>query len=236
MLIPKQHGAWAMLVIPFTLSMMAGGSTFWHIPLFIGWLFLYLATYPLSMLMRKKKKKNYQKWAIIYSAIALLCLLPLLFVQAKLLYFGLAMIPFFFINMYFAKQNKERAFTNDVIAILVFCLGGLASYFLGANALTKEAWILFIYSFIYFLGVTFYVKAMIREKKNMKYKYYSWGYHLLLPFIALSLGAGWGTVGYVPSVFRAWYLYGKKVTIMQVGVIEIINSILFFIFMVIFVV
>ncbi|ANF38517.1 membrane protein [Bacillus sp. CN2] len=39
-MIPKQHGAWAMLLIPFLLGMVKGGPVFWHIPLFLGWLFL----------------------------------------------------------------------------------------------------------------------------------------------------------------------------------------------------
>lgn len=35
-LIPKQHGAWAMLLIPFLLGMVKGGPVIWHIPLFLG--------------------------------------------------------------------------------------------------------------------------------------------------------------------------------------------------------
>lgn len=41
-LIPKQHGAWAMLLIPFCLGTVKGGAVLWHIPLFLGWLFILL--------------------------------------------------------------------------------------------------------------------------------------------------------------------------------------------------
>ena len=61
MVIPKQHGAWAMLLIPFLLGMLAGHPTIWHIPLLIGWLFLYLATFPFIMYVRKKKRDLYEK-------------------------------------------------------------------------------------------------------------------------------------------------------------------------------
>ena len=34
LVIPKQHGAWAMLIIPFLLSVILGKPTMYHIPLF----------------------------------------------------------------------------------------------------------------------------------------------------------------------------------------------------------
>ena len=80
MVIPKQHGAWAMLLIPFLLGMLAGHPTIWHIPLLIGWLFLYLATFPFIMYVRKKKRDLYGKWALIYGAIATISLIPILVV------------------------------------------------------------------------------------------------------------------------------------------------------------
>ncbi|WP_191663919.1 YwiC-like family protein, partial [Bacillus pseudomycoides] len=43
LVVPKQHGAWGMLLIPFILSVILGKATFYHIPLFIAWLFIYLA-------------------------------------------------------------------------------------------------------------------------------------------------------------------------------------------------
>ncbi|MFS0783716.1 YwiC-like family protein [Bacillus sp. 1P06AnD] len=234
MLIPKQHGAWAMLFIPFALEMLAGGSTVWHIPLFAGWLLLYLATYPLTLLCKKQRKKKqlYQKWALIYSLLAIVCLLPILWVHFRMVYFGLVMAPMFLINLYYAKKNRDRAFLNDLAAIAAFCVGGLASYYLGAGKLTKEAWVLALHSFLFFLGTTFYVKTMIREKKNKMFKYYSWGYYILLPFIILAIGGGWKTIAYVPSMLRAWFLYGRTLPIMTIGIIEIAVAVLYFLGMV----
>ena len=36
LVIPKQHGAWAMLIIPFLLSVILGKPNMYHIPLFLG--------------------------------------------------------------------------------------------------------------------------------------------------------------------------------------------------------
>ena len=231
MVIPKQHGAWAMLLIPFLLGMLAGHPTIWHIPLLIGWLFLYLATFPFIMFVRKKKRDLYGKWALIYGTMATISLIPILFIKISMVNFGLVMIPLFLVNIYFAKKNKERAFLNDLVAILVFCIGGLASYYLGTGKLSQITWYIFSYCFLYFLGTTFYVKTMIREKNNLTFKYYSWGFHLLLPFIILGTNGGWAVIAYIPSILRAFILNKIKLSVMQIGIIEIINSLFFFITM-----
>ena len=58
LVIPKQHGAWAMLIIPFLLSVILGKPTMYHIPLFLAWFFIYLATYPFLMYINKNGKKS----------------------------------------------------------------------------------------------------------------------------------------------------------------------------------
>ncbi|MDQ0227420.1 YwiC-like family protein [Metabacillus niabensis] len=228
LLLPKQHGAWAMLIIPFILGSDAGGFSFLHIPLFIGWLSLYLATYPILMYVKGKKKEYYFKWSSIYLGFALVFLVFVLIFKWQMLLFGLAMVPFFFINIYFEKKKKERAFVNDVIAICVFCIGGIASFYLGTGYFNKEAFFIALLSFLFFLGSTFYVKTMIREKKNRRFHYYSWCYHLLLIVgIFLLVEEKQIILAYIPSTIRAFLLVGRKPTIMQVGILEIINSVIF---------
>jgi hypothetical protein len=64
--LPKQHGAWAMLIIPFWLGVIEGEFMWKHVPLFFGWLLLYLATYPMLLLFKKKKLQFYTKWTLVY--------------------------------------------------------------------------------------------------------------------------------------------------------------------------
>jgi hypothetical protein len=230
LLLPKQHGAWAMLMIPFILGIGAGEFSVMHIPLFIGWLFLYLATYPMLMFVKGKKKTLYLKWSIIYLFIALIFLAIILIYEWKMFYFGLTMLPFFLINTYFAKKKKERAFVNDVTAIVAFCVGGVASYYLGTGSFDQTALFIAFLSFLFFLGSTFYVKTMIREKKSQSFRWFSWSYHiLLLIFILLFVNPIMISLAYVPSAIRAFVCYSQKLSIMQVGILEIINSVYFLI-------
>jgi hypothetical protein len=223
-LIPKQHGAWAMLIIPFALGAYAGGFSWLHIPLFFGWLFLYLATYPMLMVIKNKRKEYYLKWSLAYLLPAMILLMIPLIYDFALIYFGLAMMPFFLINIYYAKKKNDRAFLNDLAAIAAFGIGGLASFYIGQGNLNATAWEIYIFCLLFFVGSAFYVKTMIREKKNTMYKWASWGYHLLLIAGLVISGYPLLIIAFVPSVIRAMYLYGKSLSVMKIGVLEIVNS------------
>lgn len=231
--LPKQHGAWAMLLIPFWLGVAATDFMWQHIPFFFGWLLLYLATYPLLLLFKKKKISFYTKWTIIYLIPALLLLLIPLFSRPPLIFFGLAMVPFFLVNAYFSKRNHDRALLNDFSAILVFSIAGAASGFLAAGRISDLLALVFISSVMFFVGTTFYVKTMIREKRNKQFKWISWGYHLIVPIIWAAIGQWIVAIANFPGLVRAIAFYGKPYSAKKVGILEIINAFAFFIIMLI---
>ncbi|WP_134704028.1 YwiC-like family protein [Ammoniphilus sp. YIM 78166] len=234
LLMPKQHGAWAMLIIPFALGVTAGNPTWLHLPLFIGWLLLYLASYPLLLAVKGKNIGYYVKWATIYMGLALIALaLPILQVK-ELIAFGVAMIPFLLINSYFSKANQDRALVNDLCAIAAFGIGGLASYFVGTGQLDLTAFWVWSLSVLFFVGSTFYVKTMIREKQNPMYQWLSWGYHIVLVAGCWVAGLPLLALAYAPSAVRAIGLYGRKMSVIKVGVLEIVNSVYFLLILVFF--
>ena len=232
MVLPKQHGAWSMLLIPFLLGVIAGMPRWEHIPLFLSWLFLYLATTPLLTFIKlKRRKKIYLRWFLIFFALGISFVIYPIFTDMKLIYFGIAMIPFFLINMYFSKIKKERALANDIAAIIVFAIGGLAAYFYGTESLDLVAFNIFFHTLLYYIGCTFYIKTMIREKKNIKYKYISYGYHLGLILLLFAINQAIFILAYIPGIVKAIVLYGKKIPIKTIGIIEIVNALYFFIVM-----
>ncbi len=227
--LPKQHGAWAMLIIPFWLGVISGGFKWQHIPFFIGWLFLYLGTYPMLLLFKKKKISYYTKWTLIYMVPAIVLLLIPLFDRSSFIYFGLLMIPFFIINAYFSFSNQDRAFLNDFSAICAFSVAGLASSYVGIGTITVNTMIFtFLSSILFFTGCTFYVKTMIREKKSTSFKWLSWIYHIILTATWLFFGYWIVAAAFIPSLVRAITFYGKKLSPKQIGIYEIVNSAIFF--------
>jgi hypothetical protein len=227
--LPKQHGAWAMLIVPFWLGVVTSGFLWQHIPFFFGWLLLYLATYPMLLLFKKNKLAIYKKWTFIYSVPALLLLLIVLFAKPSIVYFGLMMVPFFIVNAYFSSKNQDRAFLNDVSAIFAFSIAGLASSYLYNGKITEETLLVFVVCILFFIGSTFYVKTMIREKKNETFKWISWSYHIVVPVVWAIFGEWFIVMAFLPSLVRAFYMYGKPFSPKQVGIFEIINSMVFFI-------
>jgi len=101
LIIPKQHGAWGMLLIPFILGVLIGKGTWYHIPLFLAWLFVYLATYPLLMYVKHPRKKYYLYYFFLYFSVACVFAIVALIYEWRILLFSIVMLPCFFINIYF---------------------------------------------------------------------------------------------------------------------------------------
>lgn len=226
--LPKQHGAWAMVIVPYWLGVIASGFVWQHIPFFLGWLLLYLATYPVLLLFKKKHVPYYTKWALIYFIPALLLLLIPLWTRPSIIYFGLAMIPFFIINAYFSSKNDDRAFLNDISAIFSFSIAALASGYLAIGEINKPILLVFIASILFFVGTTFHVKTLIRERNNLTFKRVSWTFHLLIPILWLAFGHWVIALAFLPSLIRTIYYYGKRLKMSKVGIIEISNAAVFF--------
>ncbi|WP_367576424.1 YwiC-like family protein [Shouchella clausii] len=56
--IPREHGGWAMISVPYIIGMMAAQPVLLHLPLFLAWLLLYLASYPLLQALRRGARKK----------------------------------------------------------------------------------------------------------------------------------------------------------------------------------
>ncbi|WP_210617654.1 YwiC-like family protein [Mammaliicoccus lentus] len=223
---PNQHGVWSMIVLPIAFGIAVGGFSFLHLLLYLGVLAVYFMSDQVFFYLKKRKKqKGYLYTAGIFLIVVLISFIPIVFLRPETFYIFFLMIPLSLVNAYFAKKKNERAFTNDLIAVIIFCLFGIISTLLNQSLLDVNKWFtVFIISFLYFFGTILYVKTMIREKKSQKYKWSSWLYHAFIVLIGLLIHPII-MVMYIPSLVRAIVLYGRKIKIMHVGMIEIANSV-----------
>ncbi|WP_459911018.1 YwiC-like family protein [Desulfotomaculum defluvii] len=226
--LPKEHGAWAMLVVPFVVGVVTNGPTWLHLPLFIGGFFFYLSSYPLLMIIRNSNKTNiFGKWLAIYAITGAVFLLIPLYFHWELLALGLLLIPLSVLNLYFTKAKREREFVNNLSAIASLALGAVASMYVSVGAWTWEAFWAWIYCVLFFAGSVFFVKSKIREKSNRSFLYCSWFYHCLLVFIPM-INAQWLlSLAFVPSLYRSLAFCKREMTPLQIGKVEILNSIFF---------
>lgn len=223
--IPNQHGAWAMLIIPFLFGMFAAEVRLMHALLFAVWLLIYLFSYPFLQWIRTNNRKRFIRPLLLYGSLLVVFGGILLLLEPRLLLIGSLYLPFFLVNIYFARQNNERSFTNDLVAVLQFSSMVYVAYWLGGGSDWIIATKLFIISMVYFIGTVFYVKTMIREKNNAFFYKLSVLYHSVSIAI-FAVVFHWSLL--IPAVLllvRAVVFPKRKLKIMQIGISEILFSV-----------
>lgn len=226
--IPHEHGGWAMVSVPFLIGMIAGSPRWMHVLLFLAWLLLYLSSYPFLQAVKRKTDKGYWiRWGSIYSAIALICLILPLIEEPSLFYMGIPFLILLLVNVWHVKQKSERALVNDLCAILNFSLGGGAAYVFGEGVWRWETTVVVALPFLYFAGTAVFVKSIFREKNNKRWVVYVWVYHLLLLLVPWVIGYADLTVVLLFPLGRTIVFAGRTLRPMKVGIIEIIGSVLF---------
>src|SRR5690606_16925575 len=101
--LPGQHGAWAMLIIPFVLGMAAAGPAWIHAPLFAAWLLIYLFSYPFLQWIKTKKRQVYLKPMLLYGGLLLPFAVLVAVWEPRLIRWVPMFIPLFAVNTWFAR-------------------------------------------------------------------------------------------------------------------------------------
>lgn len=230
MVIPHEHGGWAMASVPFLFGMIIGQPRLMHIPLFIAWLLLYLSSYPLlQALKRTKGRGRLLRWGAIYGGVGAACLVPPLLDRPALLYLAPMLVALLLVNIGYVLRKNERAIINDLCAVLLFSLGGAGAYILGDGEWGRTLVWIVLFSFLHFAGSAFFVKTMFRERGNRRWVAYAKAVHLLILIVPSIAGNVWMTIPYLLSVLRTWLFAGKSLRPMMVGIIEIVCVVQFLI-------
>ncbi|HDR1345270.1 TPA: YwiC-like family protein [Pasteurella multocida] len=229
LLISNQHGAIVMALLPFLYGLFSSQPVWQHFFLFFAWAALYLMTYPFLNLFKGRNMAMNIKWSLIYGGTSLLFALPALYYNWHILYFLLAMLPLVAVNIYYVKQKNERALLNDFAGIAIFALAGMASYYFAERAFDRQIWLVALYPSLFFIATTLYVKSVLRERKNPFYLKASIIFHFLCVVIFLPFQQYGLALAYFPALLRAIWLPRMKLSVKQVGLAEMVVSLLFFV-------
>ncbi|BCU82748.1 membrane protein [Polycladomyces abyssicola] len=224
--IPHEHGGWVMLTAPFLLGTLLGQPRPEHLLLFSAWFFFYLASYAVTQWV-KRKEKRYLVWGSAYWLIGFLSVLLPLWKEPVLWLFAPLFCTVYAINLYFVTRRRERAMLNDICAILGFAAGGVAAYVFGTGKWDATAFWLFFYTVLYFVGTVFFVKSVIRERKNPHWMKYAKLYSSLSVLMPLILGQAKLALVFIFPLIRLWIWGGKEITPKQAGIIEFANALQF---------
>ena len=176
-IIPREHGAWAVLLVPALSAAIVTQSVsrdFFLLQLCT--LMVFMSTSPLHVILREfsdtppERAKYLQArfWSAAYLASAFVFILPvLLHGHDRLIPIALLALAALAGN-YFLTENSARTIPGDLAAVVGLTLTGPASYYVLTGAFDREAFILWVFNFLFFAYCIFYVHEKIKAAATKK--------------------------------------------------------------------
>jgi hypothetical protein len=211
---PREHGAWGILLIPFATAV--GVADVWNLPVT-----LLLASVLCFYIARTSYLKKNYRWTVGLLAGCVACTLPLLFVWKLwwLAAFGAVAAPLAF-------RKTERGVAMQLLAVAGLTMTAPAAWYAATGQLEYRLWLL---NALYFAGGIFYVKmhvatAIARQPtKRLPVAIYYGALTGLLAWWPLGLA-------FVPVIVRAFVGAARVLPVLRIkrlGWTEVAYSIVF---------
>ncbi|MBI4305336.1 MAG: YwiC-like family protein, partial [Chloroflexi bacterium] len=172
--IPREHGAWAMLLVPFVIGTAVGPGFGWQSLLFlISMLAFFAARYPLTLLVKRtrangraERRGELLAWMLAYGGVGLVAGAPLVFYYGRILLVPLAIVfaLLVLVQLYLGTRRLDRTAQGELFAIAGLSLAAPAAYYAGGLPLDANAAWLWLLSFLYSASSVFYVKMKVRHR------------------------------------------------------------------------
>lgn len=217
--IPREHGAWAMWIVPMLSAALVARFSIAFFLLLICFALLYVVHHPIVLMARRKSivdSRDMKKIALVamIAVAAGLCLV-VLYGRVWLLAFGAVEAAIFLSSIKSFLERDQRSLLNELTVVAALTLSGPASYYAITGLLNTLALLLYVLNFLFFGSSVFYVKTRIEflkmkgvRKGEAKTAFVMMlAYHTLL--IALIVSAAiagmvspWILLAFVPMLFQ----------------------------------
>lgn len=170
--LPREHGAWAMLLIPLVVGLTIAGSWGSEGPLFLGaCLALYAARQPLTMLAKGSNDNGASRggrpltWLAVYLVLALAFGVPLLYPLGRWLLLPWASVfaAFTAFHLFLRRQHLDRTPAGEFITTAGLALTAPGAY-LVARGFEPTAVYLWVLTTLYSGASVFYVRMKMRHR------------------------------------------------------------------------
>lgn len=250
--IPKQHGAWSILISCYILGIFVGGSIGPNgIILLVSLMFGYLARHTWNAYQRTKRgserRKEVLMWAVVDSLIVLGTGGYLVTIGGLWNLLGLGAIALFLgaLTLLLSQRGMEFTAGGEVMGILGLCLAAPAAEYVATGSASMRTVGLYILSLLFFCGSVYHVRYLVRSKKasqgilsqRMKHGWMSIFYHILALAVVVYLSAvisvlpSLAPVALVPVTIKALYVvahrYETPLQVRQIGYREVAHTIIF---------
>jgi hypothetical protein len=181
--IPREHGAWAVLLVPLIIGAQAGGEVDWLVLSFtLSALAGFLSNLPVQTLLRaafsslrnEESLRGARVWATIYLLLAILFLLPVLIVGKRwfLVPLGAAGVGSFLLT-FFLTRHQPKTIASDLAAVFGLTLTAPGAFYVASGHLGEDAFLLWLLNVLFFGSCVFYVHMRIRALAAKKDR---WGW------------------------------------------------------------
>lgn len=185
--LPRQHGAWAMLLVPFLLGTAASSPSPWQLVLAGAALAGYLASATLQSWARGRRPPEYRPPIVVYGAVFASLGLILVLAFPALLLSLLVVVPAGIVVFGGARPGTRRDLANSFAQVAqVLVLVPAAAYVSGV----VEIGTVVAYTAVaaaYLVGTVLVVRSVLRERGNTRFGAASVGFHVAMTVLALVL-------------------------------------------------
>ncbi|WP_134682780.1 YwiC-like family protein [Brevibacillus migulae] len=230
LVIPREHGVWAMFCAPFLLGAMLSDANMLHLLAGMGLLAGYIVVNALfEFLWRRKTSTCVLRTVLLFGGVAIVCLAYPMFARLHAFWPMLIMAGLLLVPVWFIRHKSERHFLNDLIGIIGLTMLLPLAAGLGHGAPGHEIATAMLLNILYFTGSVFFVKAVFRERSNLRFHFIGMMYHLVLLVLPIAAQLSWlVSLMFLPGVAKmAVAVKGERLLPKTVGIIEIVNVIWF---------
>ena len=231
--IPRQHGAWAMLLVPVLLGVAASTASPWQLAVGGVALAAYLASASLQAWSRGRRPPAYQAPIAVYGSIAAVLGALLLVRFPAIALAAVVVVPASILVFRGARPGTRRDLVNSLAQVAqALVLVPVAAWVSGAWDPER----VIAYTGIaaaYQLGTVLVVRSVLRERGNHAFRILSAGFHVAVTIVAaVTLPVPWAILGAaltaraiaLPRVQDALAAGPSPLRPVHVGIVEIVAS------------
>lgn len=195
-LLPREHGAWGIVLIPFLTAVAIAGRLTPAVGLALAAVLLaFIARYPLELLLvpelyrragsPPRDRARRLAWAYSLAAAALGGLLLLRWQLYLLVPVGLLAGLFFFFHLWAGRRRSDRGWAAELLGTMGLTLSGLAGWIAATGTLNGTGLLVWWLNCVFFCAGIVYVKSRLRGRLAVHRPELQQAAHFMLVFHAV---------------------------------------------------
>ncbi len=219
--LPQEHGAWAMLITPPAVALLAYGPDLMGLTALAGWLLAYCLRGPVEVLrgtgasgragIARAPREVARLWLLLFGLAAAVALVPVAVRRSGLVWLLAGAALLLGVVHWLADRGRARSVAAGLLAVTGLVLGGPLYYLAASGSVSAEGWAVAFGCWAFFAGSVFRVKAQVRERRSLRFRVFSVGLHLAFVALGAVMARGWGLHGLFVAALglpALWALHG----------------------------